>query len=73
MCKIKEQEQRTKENLNEYYDLFYSWLDELELLELSEKDINKIEEDSKEPSTVCKLILSDLALNNFDFNPKLGA
>jgi hypothetical protein len=73
MCKIKDQEQRTKENLNEYYDLFYSWLDELELLELSEKDINKIEEDSKEPSTVCKLILSDLALNNFDFNPKLGA
>lgn len=73
MCKIKDQEERAKENLNEYYDLFYSWLDELELNELSEKDINKIEEDSKEPSTVCKLILSDLALNNFDFNPKLGA
>jgi hypothetical protein len=73
MCKIKDQEQRAKDNLNEYYDLFYSWLDELELNELSEKDINKIEEDSKEPSTVCKLILSDLALNNFDFNPKLGA
>jgi hypothetical protein len=73
MCKIKDQEERAKENLNEYYDLFYSWLDKLELNELSEKDINKIEEDSKEPSTVCKLILSDLALNNFDFNPKLGA
>lgn len=73
MCKIKDQEERAKENLNECYDLFYSWLDKLELNELSEKDINKIEEDSKEPSTVCKLILSDLALNNFDFNPKLGA
>ena len=73
MCKIKDQEERAKENLNECYDLFYSWLDKLELNELSEKDINKIEEDSKESSTVCKLILSDLALNNFDFNPKLGA
>ena len=73
MCKIKEQEERAKENLNECYDLFYSWLDKLELNELSEKDINKIEEDSKESSTVCKLILSDLALNNFDFNPRFGA
>jgi hypothetical protein len=73
MCKIKDQEERAKENLNEYYDLFYSWLDKLELNELSEKDINKIEEDSKESSTVCKLILSDLALNNFDFNPRFGA
>ena len=73
MCKIKDQEERAKENLNECYDLFYSWLDKLELNELSEKDINKIEEDSKKSSTVCKLILSDLALNNFDFNPRFGA
>lgn len=73
MCKIKDKLLQEQENLNEYYDLFYSWLDNLKLNELSEKDINKIEEDSKEPSTVCKLILSDLALNNFDFNPKLGA
>ena len=73
MCKIKDQEERAKENLNECYDLFYSWLDKLELNELSEKDINKIEEDSKESSTVCNLILSDLALNNFDFNPRFGA
>ena len=73
MCKIKDKLLQEQENLNEYYDLFYSWLDNLKLNELSEKDINKIEEDSKEPSTVCKLILSDLALNNFDFNPKIGA
>ena len=73
MCKIKDQLLQEQENLNECYDLFYQWLDNLKLNELSEKDINKIEEDSKEPSTVCKLILSDLALNNFDFNPKLGA
>lgn len=73
MCKIKDKLLQEQENLNEYYDLFYSWLDNLKLNELSEKDINKIEEDSKESSTVCKLILSDLALNNFDFNPKLGA
>ena len=73
MCKIKDKLLQEQENLNEYYDLFYSWLDNLKLNELSEKDINKIEEDSKESSTVCKLILSDLALNNFDFNPRFGA
>ena len=73
MCKIKDQEQRTKENLNEYYDLFYGWLDNLKLNELSEADINKMEKDSKEPSTVSNQILSNLSLNNFDFNPKIGA
>ena len=73
MCKIKDQEQRKKENLNDYYDLFYGWLDKLKLNELSEKDINKMEKDSKEPSTVSNQILSNLSLNNFDFNPKIGA
>lgn len=73
MCKIKDQEQRKKDNLNDYYDLFYGWLDKLKLNELSEKDINKMEKDSKEPSTVSNQILSNLSLNNFDFNPKIGA
>lgn len=73
MCKIKDQEQRKKDNLNDYYDLFYGWLDNLKLNELSEADINKMEKDSKEPLTVSNHILSDLALNNFDFNPKIGA
>ena len=73
MCKIKDQEQRKKENLDDYYDLFYGWLDKLKLNELSEKDINKMEKDSKEPSTVSNQILSNLSLNNFDFNPKIGA
>ena len=73
MCKIKDEEQRKKDNLNDYYNLFYGWLDNLKLNELSETDINKMEKDSKEPLTVSNHILSDLALNNFDFNPKLGA
>ena len=73
MCKIKDQEQRKKDNLNDYYDLFYGWLDNLKLNELSESDINKMEKDSKEPSTVSNQILSNLSLNNFDFNPKIGA
>lgn len=73
MCKIKDQEQRKKDNLNEYYDLFYNWLDNLKLNELSETDINKMEKDSKEPSTVSNRILSNLSLNNFDFSPKVGA
>ncbi len=73
MCKIKDEEQRKKDNLNDYYDLFYGWIDNLKLNELSETDINKMEKDSKEPSTVSNHILSDLALNNFDFNPKIGA
>lgn len=73
MCKIKDQEQRKKDNLNDYYDLFYGWIDNLKLNELSETDINKMEKDSKEPSTVSNQILSNLSLNNFDFNPKIGA
>lgn len=73
MCKIKEEEQRKKDNLNDYYDLFYGWIDNLKLNELSETDINKMEKDSKEPSTVSNQILSNLSLNNFDFNPKIGA
>lgn len=73
MCKIKDEEQRKKDNLNDYYDLFYGWIDNLKLNELSETDINKMEKDSKEPSTVSNQILSNLSLNNFDFNPKVGA
>ena len=73
MCKIKDEEQRKKDNLNDYYDLFYGWIDNLKLNELSETDINEMEKDSKEPLTVSNRILSNLALNNFDFNPKIGA
>ena len=73
MCKIKDEEQRKKDNLNDYYNLFYGWLDNLKLNELSETDINKMEKDSKEPSTVSNQILSNLSLNNFDFNPKIEA
>ena len=73
MCKKKDEEQRKKDNLNDYYDLFYGWLDNLKLNELIEADINKMEKDSKEPSTVSNQILSNLSLNNFDFNPKIGA
>lgn len=73
MCKIKDEEQRKKDNLNDYYDLFYGWIDNLKLNELSETDINEMEKDSKEPLTVSNQILSNLALNNFDFSPKVGA
>ena len=73
MCKIKDQELRALDNLRESYEMFYQWLDNLKLNELSEKDINEMEKDSKEPLTVSNRILSNLALNNFDFNPKIGA
>jgi len=73
MCKIKDQIQKEKDNLRESYEMFYQWLDNLKLNELSEKDINEMEKDSKEPLTVSNRILSNLALNNFDFNPKIGA
>lgn len=73
MCKIKDQIQKEKDNLRESYEMFYQWLDNLKLNELSEKDINEMEKDSKEPLTVSNRILSNLALNNFDFNPKIRA
>ncbi|MBP6715151.1 MAG: hypothetical protein KA157_14535 [Aliarcobacter sp.] len=73
MSKIKDQIEKNKDNLNEYYDLFYCWLENLELNKLSIKDINKMEEDFKKPSTVSNLILSNKALNNRNFNPMIGA
>ena len=73
MSKIKEQLLKEQENILEYYSNFYDWLDGLKQKELSEKDINKMEEDSNKPSTVSTLILSNKALNNMDFNPMLGA
>ena len=74
MCKIKDEILKNQDLMMGFNQSFFDYLYDFKIKnELSEKDINKIEEDSKEPSTVCKLILSDLALNNFDFNPKLGA
>ena len=73
MCKIKDQIEKENDNLNEYYDLFYSWLEDLKLNSLNGKDINKMEEDLKKPSTVSNRILSNIPLNNRNFNPVLGA
>lgn len=73
MGKLKEQLLKEQDNLNEYYDLFYCWIESLKLNQLSEEDINKMEEDLNKPSTVSNLILSKQALNNKNFNPKLGA
>lgn len=74
MSKLKEQILKDQEVKMEYYSNFMDFIyDNLVSNELSEKDINKMEEDSKEPSTVSDLILSQKALNNIYFNNPKGA
>jgi hypothetical protein len=74
MCKIKDEILRKQDLMMGFNQSFFDYLYDYEIKnELSEKDINEMEKDSKEPLTVSSRILSNLALNNFDFNPKIGA
>jgi hypothetical protein len=59
-------------NDNQFYQDMMSWM-EMER-ELSENDINEMERDSIEPLTVSNHIVSEVALNNRDYdNSNIGA
>ena len=74
MSKIKEQIQRERDLMMGFNASFFDYIyDNLRNDDLSEDDINKMEEDFNKPSTVSNLILSKEALNNEDFNPRFGA
>ncbi|WP_415405664.1 hypothetical protein ACLHDG_07815 [Sulfurovum sp. CS9] len=73
MSKIKEQMERDHDFEMEQYYSFMEWVCDQEL-EVSEDDVtNEGEEDSKESSTTETSIVHQKALNNIDYNPKLGA
>ena len=74
MCKIKDEILKNQDLMMGFNQSFFDYLYDFKIKnELSEKDINEMEKDSKEPLTVSNRILSNLALNNFDFSPKVGA
>lgn len=74
MSKIKDQIEKEQSKEFEYYTKFMDFIyDHIVVNRLSDEDINKIEESFRKPSTVNTLILSEKALNNKNFNPKLGA
>lgn len=74
MSKLKEQMLRDQDLMMGFNQSFFDYIYDNEIKnDLSEDDLNKMEEDSKEPSTVSDLILSNKALNNEDFNPRFGA
>lgn len=74
MCKIKDEMLRDQDLMMGFNQSFFDYIYDNEIKnDLSEDDLNEMEKDSKEPLTVSNRILSNLALNNFDFNPKIGA
>lgn len=74
MCKIKDEMLRDQDLMMGFNQSFFDYIYDNEIKnDLSEDDLNKMEEDSNEPSTVSNLILSNKALNNEDFNPRFGA
>jgi hypothetical protein len=74
MSKIKDQMERDHEREMEQYYSFMEWVCDQEQ-EVSENDVtNEGEEDSqKESSTTRTSIVHQKALNNIDYNPKVGA
>ena len=71
MSKIKEELQRIQDNEFEQYVSFMEWV--CDQKPEVRNDVNEAEEDSKEPSTKGSIIVHQNALNNPDYNPKLGA
>jgi len=51
---------------------YEEWLYENKVQQLSLSDVNKMEEDLNKPSTVSNHILSEVALNNANYNPQQG-
>ena len=73
MSKIKDQMERDHDLEMEQYYNFMEWVCDQQQ-EVSENDVtNEEEEDSKEPSTPRTSIVHQKALNNPDYNPKIGA
>ena len=72
MSKIKDELERIHEKELEQYISFMEWVCDQQS-EVSENDVNEVEESSTEPSTEGTSILHQKALNNKDYNPKLGA
>ena len=72
MSKIKDELERIREIEFEQTISFMEWVCDQEP-EVSENDDNEVEESSTEPSTSGTSIVHQKALNNKDYNPKLGA
>ena len=51
---------------------YEEWLYENKVQQLSVSDVNKMEEELVNPSTVSNHILSEVALNNANYNPQQG-
>lgn len=72
MSKIKNELERIHEIEFEQYVSFMEWVCDQQL-EVSNDNTNEVEEDSNKPSTAGTSIVHQKALNNPDYNPKLGA
>ena len=73
MSKIKDQIERDHEHEMEQYYSFMEWVCD-QKQEVSENDVTKeVDEDSEETSPTRTSIVHQKALNNIDYNPKLGA
>ena len=74
MSKINEQLQQLQEVQQAYYWKFMDFVyDNLVNSELSDDEINKLEETQNRASSTSKQIVSQLPLNNSAYNPQLGA
>lgn len=72
MSKIKDELERILEIELEHYVSFMEWVCDQQS-EVSDNDVNGVEEDSKKPSTLRTSIIHQKAFNNPDYNPKIGA
>ncbi len=73
MSKIKQELERQQEVQMEYEYKFMEFIyDNLVSSELSDLEINELEEDQQRPSTMNKVIVSKPSLNNQTYDNKLG-
>ena len=72
MSKVKDLYMRQQEEEFELDLSYQEWLRD-NLLEPSDDELNEMEEDFIKSSNRCNHILSDIALNNTDYNPAEGA
>jgi hypothetical protein len=75
MSKIKDEMERIRESEYEAYVSFMEWICD-QKHEVSACNTNEVEESSSEPSTTGTSIVATItlkAVNNINYNPKLGA
>lgn len=73
MSRIKESLLIQEEKEYEMYIGYEEYLYENKILELKESDINEMEEELDNPSTVSNFIVSKTPLNNSNYKPHKGA